>query len=108
MPYCKLIARFTSQGAGSYSASGHEPPPVSHALPRAAALDVGDVGAQLERRLEVVAGRVALEGIEAVDGDPAAHEVEVRLGRRERSGRPVCHGRRRRGDREVAARLSPS
>ena len=42
----------------------------------------GDVGAQLERGLEAVLGRVVLEGVEPVDRDAAAHEVEMGGGSR--------------------------
>ena len=66
---------------------GDEAAPVARALARLAALDLGDVARELERRLEAVGGRVALKGVHPVDGDPAAHHVEARVG-------PAQRGRR--------------
>ena len=62
----------------SSARSRDEAPAVAGALPRRDRLDLGDVGVQLERGLEAVVGRVALERVEAVDRDAGAHEVEVR------------------------------
>ncbi len=53
------------------------PAPVAGAGAGREALDVGDVGAQRERRPQALLGRIALEGIEAVDGDAAAGHVVV-------------------------------
>ena len=57
---------------------GHEAPAVAGALAGRAGLDLGHVGAQLEGRLEAPLGRVAAEGIHAVDGDAAADHAELR------------------------------
>ena len=56
---------------------GHEPPPVAGALAGGAGLEIGDVGAQLEGRLQLPQRRVLLEGVHAVDRDPAPDQVEV-------------------------------
>src|SRR5205814_10039367 len=58
-------------------ALGDEAAPVARALAGRAGLDLGDVGAQLERRLEAPRRRVLAEGVEAVDRDAAAHEIEM-------------------------------
>ena len=65
---------------------GHEAAAVARALARLDPLDRGEVGAQLERRLQaVVVGRDAVR-VHAVGGDPAAHEVQPRLRDAERGG----------------------
>ena len=85
-------------------ALGDEAPPVAGALPRLAALDLGQVGAQLQRGLQPLLGRVALERVEAVDRDAAADHVQARgrLGaasprswRRARARRDATRARRR-------------
>ncbi len=58
---------------------GHELAPVAGALPCLAQPDLGHVGAQLQRRLERPGGGILAEWVHAVDGDAAAHHVELRL-----------------------------
>src|SRR5665811_1749993 len=50
---------------------------VAGALAGLEILHGGDVGAQRERRSEAALGGIALERVEAVDGDAAAGHVEV-------------------------------
>ena len=68
-------------------ALGDEAASVARALPRQRALDLGDVAGELERRLEAVVGRVAVERVHAVDGDPAADHVESGVRTAQRRGR---------------------
>ena len=67
-------------------ALGDEPAAVAGALAGLAALDLGDVAGQLERRLEVVVGRVAVVGVHPVDRDAAAHHAEAGVGAAQRGG----------------------
>src|SRR5919197_4314406 len=53
---------------------------VARAVARLEALHCSDPGVEREGRLEVPFGGVSLEGVEAVDRDPAANHVEVRGG----------------------------
>ena len=65
---------------------GDEAAPVAGALPRGDRLDLGEVGHELERRREPVAAGVGAERVHAVDGDPAADQVEPRLRDPQRGG----------------------
>ena len=86
-------------------ALGHEPAPVAGALAGPRALDLGDVADQLQRRLEPVVGGVAVERVHAVDGDPAAHQVEPRGRLAQRGGRVGgVHGHAGRGGRPTPER----
>jgi hypothetical protein len=60
---------------------GDEASPVADALALRAQLHLGDVGLELERRLQSACRRVLAERVHAVDRDAAAHHVELRLGR---------------------------
>ena len=66
---------------------GDEAPAVADALPDRERLDLGHVGAQLQRGRQPVARRVLPERVHAVGGDAAAHQVQARLRERERRGR---------------------
>ena len=88
-------------------ALGDEAAPVAGALPRPRALDLGDVADELERRLEPVLGRVAVERVHAVDRDPAADHVQPRRRLAQRRGgvRGVAHDAERVGPGQEALEL---
>ena len=81
-------------------ARGDEAPPVARALPGARALDLGDVGDELQRRHEPVLGRVALERVHAVDRDRRSGRCPA-APRAPRASRPSS---RRAGSRRDAPR----
>ena len=80
------VAVADRQHAERRVALGDEPPSIAGALPRDAGLDVGHPAAQLECRLEGPRRRVGVEGIQPIDGDAAAHHVEVGGGVAQRGG----------------------